>query len=57
MKESKGGTFSNIDIQLIKRALYSYKDEIMVSDMVDLEVEKECFLIANLLHRLGRISS
>jgi hypothetical protein len=56
MRESKGGTFSTSDFKLIKKALISYKDEVIMSDIEAEEKENELSAIANLLHRLGRLS-
>lgn len=55
MKEAKGGVFSTSDFDLVKKALWFYKNDIINSDMVDLVVEKELAQIASLLHRLGRV--
>jgi len=47
-KQAKGGTFSSADVPLIKRAL----DHYLRLDISNSEVNQ----IANLIHRLGRIS-
>lgn len=53
--ESKGGTFSSIDIPLIKRALQSYLNSLQKELMTADHAEKEISAVANLMHRLNRI--
>jgi hypothetical protein len=57
IKENKGGTFAPADMDLLKRALHSYKDALVRTQ----ESERwsgadELVKVANLLHRIGRIA-
>ena len=54
MKEVKGGTFAPADMDILKRALYAYKDALMKDSALD--VSSELAKVASLLHRIGRIS-
>lgn len=56
VKEAKGGTFAPTDIPVIKRALHSYLLDLMrVEGYSERESHPDVAVIANLLHRLGRI--
>jgi hypothetical protein len=55
--EVKGGTFAPADMDLLKRALHSYKDALVRTQ----EGERwsgadELVKVSNLLHRIGRIA-
>ena len=54
--EVKGGTFAPADMEVLKRALYYYKDMLIDVEMPDRGGSPELMKVANLLHRLGRIS-
>ena len=54
--EVKGGTFAPSDMEVLKRALYYYKDMLIDVEMPDRGGSPELMKVANLLHRLGRIS-
>ena len=54
--EVKGGTFAPTDIPVIKRALHSYLLDLMrVEGYSERDPHPDVAVIANLLHRLGRI--
>jgi len=55
-KEAKGGTFSSADIPLIKRALHVYLIDCQRAVESERDPHPDVNQIANLLHRLGRIS-
>ena len=55
-KEAKGGTFSSSDIPLIKRALHVYLIDCQRAVESERDPHPDVHQIANLLHRLGRIS-
>lgn len=55
-KQSKGGVFAPSDMELIKRALYSYKDILVRTEESERNTSDELMQVANLLHRLGRIT-
>ncbi len=57
IKETKGGTFAPADIPVIKRALHSYLIDIQrIEGYSDRDPHPDLSSVANLLHRLGRIS-
>lgn len=56
VKEVKGGTFAPSDIPVIKRALHSYLIDLLRTEgYSEREPHPDVTVIANLLHRLGRI--
>ena len=56
VKEAKGGVFAPTDYPVIKRALHSYLLDIMQSEgYSDRDPHPDVAVIANLLHRIGRI--
>ena len=56
-KEAKGGTFAPADIPVIKRALQVYLiDCLRAEGYSEREQHPDVSVIANLLHRLGRIA-
>lgn len=56
VKEAKGGTFAPTDIPVIKRALHSYLIDLLRTEgYSEREPHPDVTVIANLLHRLGRI--
>lgn len=56
VKEVKGGTFAPTDIPVIKRALHSYLIDLLRTEgYSEREPHPDVTVIANLLHRLGRI--
>lgn len=58
VKESKGGTFAQTDIPVIKRALHAYLVECMrVEGYSERDPHPDVAAISNLLHRLDRIQS
>jgi hypothetical protein len=58
VKESKGGTFAQTDIPVIKRALHAYLVECTrVEGYSERDPHPDVAAISNLLHRLGRIQS
>lgn len=56
MKESKGGTFAPADMAILKRALHAYKDILVRVEDSERNPSTELSQVANLLHRIGRIS-
>lgn len=52
-KQAKGGVFAPSDIDLIKKALYVYKDKIMEALPNEREPDAELNQLANLLHRIN----
>lgn len=56
MKESKGGTFAPADMPVLKNALFYYKQMLVMSEESERNVSDELLKVANLLHRIGRIS-
>jgi hypothetical protein len=56
VKESKGGAFASTDIPLIKRALHVYLIDCQRVVESERDPHPDVNLIANLLHRLGRIA-
>ena len=56
MKESKGGTFAPADMPVLKNALFYYKQMLVMSEGSERNVSDELSKVANLLHRIGRIS-
>jgi hypothetical protein len=56
MKESKGGTFAPADMPVLKNALFYYKQMLVMSEESERNVSDELSKVANLLHRIGRIS-
>jgi hypothetical protein len=54
--ENKGGTFAPADMELLKRALYCYKDMLSRIEESERITSPELTQVANLLHRIGRIS-
>jgi hypothetical protein len=55
-KQANGGVFAPSDIPVIKRALHSYLLDIMQSEgYSERDPNPDVSVIANLLHRLGRI--
>ena len=52
-KQAKGGVFAPSDIDLIKKALYVYKDKITAALPNEREPDAELNQLANLLHRLN----
>lgn len=56
-REAKGGAFAPADIPVIKRALHTYLIDIQrVEGYSDRDPHPDQSAVANLLHRLGRIS-
>jgi hypothetical protein len=56
VKEAKGGTFAPTDMPVIKRALQVYLIECLRTEgYSDRDPHPDVSVIANLLHRLGRI--
>jgi hypothetical protein len=56
-KQNKGGVFAPSDIPTIKRALHFYLLECMrVEGYSERDPHPDVTVIANLLHRLGRIA-
>lgn len=56
VKEAKGGTFAPSDIPVIKRALHSYLIDLLRTEgYSERDPHPDVTVIANLLHRLGRI--
>jgi len=55
-KEAKGGAFAPADIPLIKRALHVYLLDCQRAVESERDPHPDVNQIANLLHRLGRIS-
>ena len=56
VKEAKGGTFAPTDMPVIKRALQIYLIECLRTEgYSDRDPHPDVAVIANLLHRLGRI--
>ena len=55
VKEVKGGTFAPSDIPVIKRALHSYLIDCLREVDSERDPHPDVTVIANLLHRLGRI--
>ncbi len=56
VKEVKGGTFAPSDIPVIKRALHSYLIDLLRTEgYSERDPHPDVTVIANLLHRLGRI--
>ena len=56
VKEAKGGTFVPTDMPVIKRALQVYLIECLRTEgYSDRDPHPDVSVIANLLHRLGRI--
>lgn len=56
VKEVKGGTFAPTDIPVIKRALHSYLIDLLRTEgYSERDPHPDVTVIANLLHRLGRI--
>jgi hypothetical protein len=56
VKEAKGGAFASTDIPLIKRALHVYLIDCQRVVESERDPHPDVNLIANLLHRLGRLS-
>jgi hypothetical protein len=54
--EAKGGTFAPADMELLKRALYCYKDMLSRIEESERITSPELTQVANLMHRIGRIS-
>lgn len=54
--EVKGGTFAPADMELLKRSLYCYKDMLSRIEESERITSPELKQVANLLHRIGRIS-
>jgi len=54
--ENKGGTFAPADMDLLKRALRYYKDMLVSTEESERNASPELMKVANLLHRIGRIS-
>jgi hypothetical protein len=54
--ENKGGTFAPADMELLKRALYCYKDMLSRIEESERITSPELTQVANLMHRIGRIS-
>ena len=54
--EAKGGTFAPADMELLKRALYCYKDMLTRIEESERTTSPELTQVANLLHRIGRIA-
>lgn len=51
-KQAKGGVFAPADMDLIKRALYVYKDKLMAEAVSERDIDPELSQLANLLHRV-----
>jgi hypothetical protein len=56
VKESKGGTFAPADMEILKRALHSYKDVLVRTEESERNTSDELTKVALLLHRIGRIA-
>lgn len=56
MKESKGGTFAPADMKVLKSALYCYRLALLRNEDSERSSSDELTKVANLLHRLDRIS-
>lgn len=55
-KQSKGGVFAPSDMEILKRALHSYKDVLVRTEESERNTSDELTKVANLLHRIGRIA-
>ena len=51
-KMAKGGVFAPADMDLIKRALYAYKDKLCREATSERDIDPELSQLANLLHRV-----
>jgi hypothetical protein len=51
-KQVKGGVFAPADMDLIKRALYVYKDKLVADATSERDIDPELSQLANLLHRV-----
>lgn len=56
VKEVKGGAFATADMELLKRALFCYKDWLVSTEESERNTSDELAKVANLLHRIGRIA-
>ena len=56
LNEEKGFTFALADVQLLKRALYCYKDMLTRIEESESITSTELINVANLMHRIGRIT-
>lgn len=56
IKEAKGGAFAPADMEILKRALHSYKDVLVRTEESERNTSDELAKVANLLHRIGRIA-
>lgn len=56
VKEAKGGAFATADMELLKRALFHYKDMLVKTEESERNTSDELAKVANLLHRIGRIA-
>ena len=54
--EVKGGTFAIADMELLRRALFYYKDMLVATEESERNTSEELTKVANLLHRIGRIA-
>ena len=54
--ENKGGTFAPADMDLLRRALFYYKDMLVATEESERNTSEELTKVANLLHRIGRIA-
>ena len=58
VKEVRGGVFAPSDYPVIKRALHSYLLDIMRTEgYSDRDPHPDVAVIANLLHRIGRVDA
>ena len=55
-KQVKGGAFATADMEILKRALFAYKDALCRTEESEREASDELVKVANLLHRIGRIA-
>jgi len=53
--ENKGGTLAPADMDLLKRALCHYRDQLVSTEESERNASPELMKVANLLHRIGRI--
>lgn len=56
IKEAKGGAFAPADMEILKRALHTYKDLLIRTEESERNTSDELAKVANLLHRIGRIA-
>ena len=55
-REMKGGVFAPSDYEVIKRALYAYKDVLLQTEESERNPSPDLVQVSNLLHRIGRVT-